>query len=83
MFRKQNGSKKFKDAGMQCVSVCGQVMCFVSLETWGRMCSRPRVASETSAALSILSKIIQKKGCCNSLDRRDGRVSSCEEGGGR
>ena len=52
------------------VCVCGQVMCFVSLETWGRMCSLcPRVASETSAALSILSKIIQKKGCCNSLDR--------------
>ena len=62
-----------------CECECVQVMCSVSLETWSRVCSCPE-SSETSAGLSILSKIIEKKGC-NSLcpgdwPGRDGRVSS-------
>ena len=72
-----------------CECECVQVMCSVSLETWSRVCSCPE-SSETSAGLSILSKIIEKKGC-NSLcpgdwPGRDGRVSSvfssCAGGGG-
>ena len=73
-----------------CECECVQVMCSVSLETWGRVCSCPE-SSETSAGLSILSKIIEKKGCNSQCPGdwpgRDGRVSSvfssCAGGRGR
>ena len=73
-YRLKNGNKKRSVAETRfvCVSVClcDRVMCFVSLEAWGRMYSLPQ-SSQTSAAVSILRKIIQKKGWCNSLGPGD------------